>query len=825
MTTPRVAPARVARFPALSPIRGAGGPWKARRHLEPGRVTSAVVGLLALIAGLGLLDAAVGVGPVGWAVGLTCGAALSTFMVRGLAMAGASSPGPADVVTYARGLLACMVAGLTAQSLLGASSALAIVLIAAPGLALDAVDGQVARRTGTTSAFGARFDGEVDAFLILVLSVLVAPTYGWWVLAAGLARYIFGAAGWVWPWMRGQLEFRYWRKVVAATMGITLLVAAAGVVPRGPMTAVLVGALALLTESFGRDVWSLWRARASAQVSAPEAVGSAEARATGQRVGRRVGRGVRRRVIGALITGPAVVVAWFALTAPTRPDELSLVALLRLPLEALLLGALVLVLPARAARIVAILAGVVLGVIALLKVLDLGAGAVLGRPFEVVTDVPLLTSGLSFVEAAAGGWAAVAVVVAAVLLAAVLLTLPWAMVRLARGVRRHRRPARGVLVALTVVWVVAAVIGLRSPFGAPIAEAGVGRYALDKVEASLAAERGLAGFEQSLASDPMASTPPDLSAFAGADVLVVVVESYGRVAVEGPHSGAVRSLLAERSAALRRAGVTAASGYLESPTFGGSSWLAHATLQSGLPVTDQTRYAALLHSRRSTLSSIFAHDGWRSVAVLPSVDTPWPDGQRFYRFDRVDTAVDLGYRGPAFGFSRVPDQFALAAFGRRELDSASRAPVVAQIELTSSHVPWAPLPVTVAPKRLGDGSVYRGIEARASGTGALVGNGDAIAAAYRTSIRYSLTSVLDFVAAHARHPLVVVMVGDHQPNTTVSGFGGNHDVPVSILSTDPALVHRVERWGWTPGLTPAHDAPVWPMAAFRDRFVALGSRP
>ena len=98
---------------------------------------------------------------------------------------------------------------------------------------LDAVDGWVARRTGTVTAFGGRFDGEVDAFLILVLSLYVAPAVGWWVLAAGLARYAFAVAGWVLPWMRGRLEYRYWRKVVTAAAGIVLAVAAADVLPHG----------------------------------------------------------------------------------------------------------------------------------------------------------------------------------------------------------------------------------------------------------------------------------------------------------------------------------------------------------------------------------------------------------------------------------------------------------------------------------------------------------------------------------------------------------------------------------------------------------------
>jgi phosphatidylglycerophosphate synthase len=135
------------------------------------------------------------------------------------------------------------------------------VALTVVALCLDAVDGWVARRTGTESRFGAHFDMEVDAFLILVLSVYVARTTGGWVLAIGAARYVFIAAGWVLAWMRGMAPARYWGKVVAVAQGIVLTCAAADVLPRWLTTAALVGALGLLTESFGRDVWWLWRHR------------------------------------------------------------------------------------------------------------------------------------------------------------------------------------------------------------------------------------------------------------------------------------------------------------------------------------------------------------------------------------------------------------------------------------------------------------------------------------------------------------------------------------------------------------------------------------
>src|SRR3954470_10406792 len=200
-------------------------------------------------------------GRAGWVVGVACGVVTNAALGRGLARYRINRLGPADWVTLARATLAVGVAALTADSFDQAAPVTLLVTLAAVALVLDAVDGWVARRTRTAAALGARFDAEVDAFLILVLSVYVARSAGAWVLAIGAARYAFLAAGWPLPWLREPLPPRYWRKVVAAAQGIVLTVAAADVLPRGLTRAALVVALALLAESFGRDVWWLRRHR------------------------------------------------------------------------------------------------------------------------------------------------------------------------------------------------------------------------------------------------------------------------------------------------------------------------------------------------------------------------------------------------------------------------------------------------------------------------------------------------------------------------------------------------------------------------------------
>ena len=201
---------------------------------------------------LALLTASAGLGPVAWAAGLLYAAALWALLDTAARRAGTASLGPADLVTLAR---AALVGGVLALVVDGAGAA-PVAAVASVALVLDAVDGRVARRTGTVSALGARFDMEVDAVLLLVLSAYVAGWLGPWVLAIGLLRYAWVAAGRVLPWLRGELPVRRSAKVVAAVQGIVLVAAVAGA--PGWFVAV---SLALLVWSFGQSAVFLWRAR------------------------------------------------------------------------------------------------------------------------------------------------------------------------------------------------------------------------------------------------------------------------------------------------------------------------------------------------------------------------------------------------------------------------------------------------------------------------------------------------------------------------------------------------------------------------------------
>ncbi|SCK45745.1 CDP-alcohol phosphatidyltransferase family protein [Streptomyces sp. WMMB 322] len=231
------------------------------QHRQDDRATDQLklqisIGMAGQLVLLGVLWGVSGLGPVGWVVGTACGATVCFILLR----SGKDSLGPADLVTLSRAALAGGTAALVADQ--GREASMVVVaVIASAALVLDAVDGQVARRTGTASPLGARFDMEVDAFLILVLSVYVGLFVGMWVLAIGAIRYAFLAAQRVLPWLRGPLPPSRARKTVAALQGIALVVAGSGLVPGPVAVFVAGGALSALVWSFGRDIAWLWHVR------------------------------------------------------------------------------------------------------------------------------------------------------------------------------------------------------------------------------------------------------------------------------------------------------------------------------------------------------------------------------------------------------------------------------------------------------------------------------------------------------------------------------------------------------------------------------------
>ena len=240
--------------------------------------TGLVLAPLGLLLLLSALDATVGLAAAGWVAAVTAGAVGAGTLQTALTRRPWHRLSRADAVTLTRAVLVGGVTALVAGGLADgrATHGSALSALAAVALVLDAVDGWVARRSGTATELGARLDMEVDAFLILVLSAEVGRSTAWWVLGLGAARYLLVGAGRLQPWLRAPLPPRFWGKVVAAYAGVALTVAAAGVLPATATLLVLLVAAALLAESFGRQVRDLWRLRGAGGGADGEPVGPAE---------------------------------------------------------------------------------------------------------------------------------------------------------------------------------------------------------------------------------------------------------------------------------------------------------------------------------------------------------------------------------------------------------------------------------------------------------------------------------------------------------------------------------------------------------------------
>lgn len=529
----------------------------------------------------------------------------------------------------------------------------------------------------------------------------------------------------------------------------------------------------------------------------------------------------RFRPPGRVLTGAAALVLLVALLLPDEYGQLSPAGLLRVPIEAVLVIGLALLLPVRPARWLAVVAGALLGLVTLLKLLDLGFTSVFSRSFDLVHDWGFLLNGRDFLTELLGTVGGnLAGLLVALLPVALVVLMALAARRLVVALRRRRRGSGTVLAALGAAWGLLAVTGLQPGGGEPTRANAASVF----VQHAARVPDGLhdkTTFAEEVANDPFQDTPGDqlLAGLRGKDVHLVFVESYGRVALENPAvSTGLLPVLRRSDAQLTAAGYSAASGWLSSPTAGGGSWLAHSTLQTGTWVENKARYATLLASSRTSLSSLFGRAGWRTLAVMPNVRRSWPEGA-FYHFDQLYSFDELGYTGPKFGWAAMPDQYTFEAFRRLEL-TKDHPPLMTMFELGSSHSPWAPLPEKVDWEQAGDSAVYEGMPKRGERISQVWRDPKRVVDAYGRSLQYTISTMTDFVTRYGDDDTVVIFLGDHQPVPLVAGPRATADVPITIVARDPAVTARLSSWGWKPGLQPEKTGPVWAMSVFRDRFLS-----
>ncbi|WP_374200278.1 sulfatase [Streptomyces sp. AC555_RSS877] len=518
----------------------------------------------------------------------------------------------------------------------------------------------------------------------------------------------------------------------------------------------------------------------------------------------------------------AVVLVGLALLLPNRLDRTTYFSFLRLPVEAILLAVVLLALPPKPRRFVAIGSGLFLGLFTVLKLTDMGFYQFLARPFDLVFDWILLNDATDFLRESFGRSGQLLVVTGViVLLVAVLALSTWAVIRLATVVDRHRTVAVPTTLVLGTAWVACFTLGVQSG-GSPFASKGNSEVLANRVEYVRNGLGDAKVFQKQAAADAFADTPPDqlLTGLRGKDVLFTFVESYGRVALDDPAMAPeMDATLAEGTSRLEAAGFDSRSGWLKSPVAGAGSWLAHSTFLSGLWIKNQQRYLSLTTGDRATLTSYFQKTGaWRTVGIVPGVRKNWPEG-KYFGLDHIYDSTHLGYQGPYFSWSPVPDQFSMEAFQRLEHGKKNRDPIMAEIILASSHNPWSPIPRTIDWDDLGDGTVFNQIKKEGTNPTEVWKSRERVRTEYRKAVQYSVDSLTQWLERYGDENTVLVFLGDHQPVPTVTGGSANRDVPITIVAKDPKVLDRISDWGWTDGLKPAGNAPQWGMDKFRDRFM------
>ncbi|MEV6505892.1 sulfatase-like hydrolase/transferase [Streptomyces sp. NPDC051642] len=540
---------------------------------------------------------------------------------------------------------------------------------------------------------------------------------------------------------------------------------------------------------------------------------------------------VAARVLSWIVTLLAAVLVHVCLQMPTTVNSLKLTEFMRLPAEAIM-GAVVLIsLPRRPRIVLAAVSGVLAAVVAILNMLDMGFNEYLGRGFNVILDWSLFGDAQSYLKDTFGGPATTGITVGLVLFVLLLITLvALATVRLANLLAAHKANAsRGALIAGTA-WITCMAFGLQIS-GVPLAADHTAAILKLRTVAVRNTLRDEAEFKKVAKVDAFGNTPgsqlvPDLR---GKDMIFTFIESYGRSAIEDPiMAPGVDSTLAADTKALSKAGFAAKSGWLTSATYGGSSWLGHSTTMSGLWVSNQRRYRTVMASDHLSLTDAFKKTGdYDTVGVMPGIQKGWPE-QSFYGLDKVYNAFQLGYQGPKFSWSTMPDQYALEQF-QKQVHSKPRTDgksLMSLLILTSSHQPWAPIPKLVPWDQLGNGSIFDSIEKAGNKASSVIADTTKSRQEYGKSIQYSVNSLTQWLERYGNDNTVLVFLGDHQPIARVSGNHASRDVPISIVAKDPKVLEKIDGWNWSDGLRPAHNAPVWKMSAFRDKFLtAYGSTP
>ncbi|MCG5523644.1 sulfatase [Ectothiorhodospira haloalkaliphila] len=453
--------------------------------------------------------------------------------------------------------------------------------------------------------------------------------------------------------------------------------------------------------------------------------------------------------------------------------------------------------------------------VALLLVLAVAAGLgdaathqILGRSLNLYFDLPALVSVHHLLVGNLGQALAVLILVVTALLLLGILALVF------RGLRPV--PVRGAAaVPALVIGTLAAVLTALEVAGervVPVARTPVVDTLVFQSRQIRDTHHARQHFETAVVDG--ARPARALPGLAGRDVYLVFVESYGVSLTDDPRfSGPVLPRLEAMAPRLEAAGLHAVTGRLDAPILGGQSWLAHASMLSGVWIDNALWYRLMLELGLPTLVDDFKATGHETMTVMPAITMPWPEG-RAYGFDHIFAAADLDYAGPPLNWVTMPDQFTLHRFNA--LRAQVSAPLFAQVALVSSHAPWTPiLPLIEDWEQVGDGRIFAPWGEAGPSPETLWQDMERVRDYFARSVDYSLHVSLDWALQFLEDDTLLILLGDHQAAPLIIGEDPSPAVPVHLISRDPALLEPFLERGFVPGLIPPKPGQPAGMDVFR----------
>ncbi len=447
------------------------------------------------------------------------------------------------------------------------------------------------------------------------------------------------------------------------------------------------------------------------------------------------------------------------------------------------------------------------GVLVLGRYADVTAPALFGRPINLFWDGWQIPRFFWISTQALAWWWSVAAVLAALLLFGLLFgLLRWGVRVTARDAVPYalRTPWVWACTAAAVVVAAANYAGVQAtwPFVSKPVVPMYWRQATLLV-AAFSPQRLATLLPAASAVDHAMAQPPGqaLAALRGRDVYLLMLESLGAVTYDNPRANALlrpaRDRFADEVAASGRQVVSA---FMTSPTFGGGSELAQLGVLSGIDLSDPMRHDVLLTTKRPTLVSLFRQQGYQTFGLYASLAWDWPE-RAFYGFDVFIEGRDLQYPGPALGYWQIPDQYAVARFEQQHPRSDSAPPRFVFFPTITNHLPFSPLPpyqpqwsqlLTSQPFPVAE--TQAALAEQANWLDMFPG--------FVRLVDYTYRWLGGWLMQPEPREAVYVLVGDHQPAASVSGEGASWDVPVHIISRDPALLQRFVAQGFVPGMEP-----------------------